>query len=686
MALSFVEISASGSTNLFSFSFSYTAQSEIKAYVDGVEDTSFTFNNSQQLALSSTPTASAVVRIERVTDLTTRAVDFQSGSILTEADLDLSAQQVFNSAQEAKDKVDGAISVATDGAMDALNKRLKNLADPTSAQEAVTKNYLENTWLSTTDKATLTSVNNNIANINAVNSNSTNINSAVSNATNINTVATNIGSVNTVATDITKVIAVANDLQEAVSEIETVADDLNEASSEIDVVATNIASVNTVGGAITNINTVAGISSDVTTVAGLSSAISTVNSNSTNINAVGSNSANINIVAGNNTNINTVAGANANITTVATNIGDVNTFANRYRIASSAPTSSLDAGDLYFDTTTNTLNVYSGSSWQATGESAQRSVTTHNVTSAGNQTISVTYTVGLVDIYLNGLKLNISEGDATASNGTSVTVNGCSIGDVIEVVALSPFNSANYGTASSKNVGTANDNVPVFTANGLDLSNRDLITTGKVLYANMYSSASALPSASTYHGMFAHTHDDGKAVYSHAGSWIPLAKESDLSSYLTTSNASSTYLTQSNATSTYLTQASATSTYAGLAGATFTGSIKEQFINVTSTNTSDANYITSSAIQIDASTANNFAVNVAGTSPTLSITNLTSGKSNFITIEVTYGGGTITWPSSVDWNAGTAPTQSSSGVDLYILYTRDGGTTILGFTAGQAMA
>ena len=106
MALSFVEISASGSTNLFSFSFSYTNQHEIKAFVDGVEDTSFTFNNTQQLALSSTPTASAVVRIERVTDLTSRAVDFQSGAVLTEADLDASAQQVFNATQETKDKLD----------------------------------------------------------------------------------------------------------------------------------------------------------------------------------------------------------------------------------------------------------------------------------------------------------------------------------------------------------------------------------------------------------------------------------------------------------------------------------------------------------------------------------------------------------------------------------------------------
>ena len=73
----------------------------------------------------------------------------------------------------------------------------------------------------------------------------------------------------------------------------------------------------------------------------------------TEVTTVSSNISNINTVAGNNTNINTVAGNNSNITTAATNITDINTFANRYRIASSAPSSSLDVGDLYFDTTAN---------------------------------------------------------------------------------------------------------------------------------------------------------------------------------------------------------------------------------------------------------------------------------------------------------------------------------------------
>ena len=57
----------------------------------------------------------------------------------------------------------------------------------------------------------------------------------------------------------------------------------------------------------------------------------------------------------------------------------------------------------------------------------------------------------------------------------------------------------------------------------------NIITTGKVLFANVYSQLSDLPSASTYHGMFAHVHGTGKAYYAHAGAWVELANNSQLS-------------------------------------------------------------------------------------------------------------------------------------------------------------
>ena len=52
-----------------------------------------------------------------------------------------------------------------------------------------------------------------------------------------------------------------------------------------------------------------------------------------------------------------------NMATVSTNITDVNTFAVRYRIGSSDPSSSLDSGDLFFNTTSSVLKVYNGSAW-----------------------------------------------------------------------------------------------------------------------------------------------------------------------------------------------------------------------------------------------------------------------------------------------------------------------------------
>ena len=66
-----------------------------------------------------------------------------------------------------------------------------------------------------------------------------------------------------------------------------------------------------------------------------------------------------------------------------------------------------------------------------------------------------------------------------------------------------------------------------------------------------------------------------------------------------------------------------------------------------------------------------------------------SGKPTIFTLKVTQDSSarTITWPSSVDWAAATAPTltATSGGVDVFVFATYDGGTTYYGFTAGQAM-
>ena len=57
-----------------------------------------------------------------------------------------------------------------------------------------------------------------------------------------------------------------------------------------------------------------------------------------------------------------------------------------------------------------------------------------------------------------------------------------------------------------------------------DFGSQEITTTGKIKFANVYTNESDLPSASTYHGMFAHVHSTGLAYYAHGGNWIKLAK------------------------------------------------------------------------------------------------------------------------------------------------------------------
>ena len=54
------------------------------------------------------------------------------------------------------------------------------------------------------------------------------------------------------------------------------------------------------------------------------------------------------------------------------------------------------------------------------------------------------------------------------------------------------------------------------------LNGEDLETTGKILYGNVYSSEVDLPSASEYHGMYAHVHATGRGYFAHAGNWHKL--------------------------------------------------------------------------------------------------------------------------------------------------------------------
>ncbi len=68
-----------------------------------------------------------------------------------------------------------------------------------------------------------------------------------------------------------------------------------------------------------------------------------------------------------------------------------------------------------------------------------------------------------------------------------------------------------------------------------------------------------------------------------------------------------------------------------------------------------------------------------------------SGTAYSFSIEIiqdaSASGFTVTWSAAVDWPSATAPTltATASAKDVFVFYTRDGGTTWYGFTAGQAL-
>lgn len=224
----------------------------------------------------------------------------------------------------------------------------------------------------------VSSVSGAITNVNAVAgqiSPTNNISTVASNISDIQDVGGNIGAITTVngiSANVSTVAGISSDVTSAASNSTNITNVANNASN-ITTVAGAATNINTVAANVTNVGTVANISSDVTTVAGdstdigtVAGAIANVNSvatNSANINAVAANSTNINSVAGNASNINTVSGISSDVSTVASNVTGVNSFADRYRVGSSDPSSSNDAGDLFFNTSASALKFYNGTQW-----------------------------------------------------------------------------------------------------------------------------------------------------------------------------------------------------------------------------------------------------------------------------------------------------------------------------------
>jgi hypothetical protein len=301
----------------------------------------------------------------------------------------------------------------------------------------------------------------------------------VSNQTNINIVSGISSEVQTVAGDSADIQTVASDS----ADIQTLADieDGTVATNAVSNAGNNSTNITTVAGQISPTNNIATVASananianvagqisptnNIATVAGANASITTVANNLNGANTIGT-------VAGLNSEISALGPIAVDITTAATNVTDISNFADVYvGPSATAPTtrvdtSALQVGDLYFDTATNTMKVYSSGGWVSTGSSVNGtsnrftytvSSSTVTITGADDDGNTLAYDAGYIDVYLNGVRM-VNGTDVTVTSGTSVvfaSAIGTSGTDIVDIVAFGTFQLANFSINDANDVSTA---------------------------------------------------------------------------------------------------------------------------------------------------------------------------------------------------------------------------------------
>jgi len=429
MANSFVRYTGDGSTTTYSVPFSYRSQDDITVTIGGVVTTAFTYNAAgTEITFTSPPADQSAIQITRKTSQGTKLVDYTSGSVLTEGDLDTDSDQAFFMAQEAIDDADDVIKIsAVNFQWDATSKRIINVSDPTDAQDAATKTWVETAATSQVTAATTQATNaansataaaTSASNASTSESNAatsatnasnsattatTQASNASTSATNAATSATNAATSETnAATSATNAATSETNAATSASNASTSESNASSSASAASTSATAAASSATsASGSATTATTKASEASTSATNAATSAtnaATSETNAGTSETNAANSataaatsetNAANSATAAA--TSATNAGTSETNAATSATNASNSATaaatsetnaaasyddFDDRYLGAkSSDPTvdndgDALVTGALYFNTSSNEMKVYGGSSWAAVAPTA----------------------------------------------------------------------------------------------------------------------------------------------------------------------------------------------------------------------------------------------------------------------------------------------------------------------------
>jgi hypothetical protein len=250
-----------------------------------------------------------------------------------------------------------------------------------------------------------------------------------------------------------------------------------------------------------------------------------------------------------------VAGVASDIPTVATNVSNINDYANTYQGAkATAPTlrnngGALLEGDMYFNTTSDTMFVYGSGGWVPAGSSVNGTSQRYKYVATSGQTSfsgtdasgnTLTYDAGFIDVYLNGVHLDPT--DYTATTGTSIVLgSGTALNDELYIVAFGTFNVASFNGSGlddntvniSKLNATGTRSASTFLAGDNTFKTVAVTPTAVSDQANSSTGYFALPSgttaqrpASPVNGMVRYNTSNSEYEVYQAGNWKAMTTQS----------------------------------------------------------------------------------------------------------------------------------------------------------------
>jgi hypothetical protein len=138
-----------GTTGPFNFTFEYIDETDVRVSIDGTTQatTAYTFPTASTLQfVSLTPTAQQTIRIFRETDVDSLKATFFAGSSIRSQDLNNNFEQNNFAVQEIKEQYVTEENGEFTTNVDMNSNRITDMADPVNAQDAVTKQYLEDNY------------------------------------------------------------------------------------------------------------------------------------------------------------------------------------------------------------------------------------------------------------------------------------------------------------------------------------------------------------------------------------------------------------------------------------------------------------------------------------------------------------------------------------------------------------